>query len=178
MGRSRYRIFETQFPHFLTGTVVNWIPLFANEHIAGIIFESLNYLQSNKRLTVYAYVLMENHYHLIASSENLGKEIANFRSFTARKIIDCLGQIRASHFLKQLQFFKLKHKRDRNYQLWQEGSHPQLIDSDQMMIQKIEYIHDNPVKRGYVYESVHWRYSSARNYAGLQSPVDITLFEL
>jgi putative transposase len=177
MGRNRYRIFETQFPYFISGTVVNWIPLFANEHIASIIFDSLNYLQSKNRLCIYAYVLMENHYHFIVLSENLGKEIANFRSFTARKIIDFLGQIRALHLLKQLQFFKLKPKRDRKYQFWQEGSHPQLIDNDQMMFQKIEYIHNNPVKRGYIYEPVHWRYSSARNYAGLQSPVDVTLFK-
>ena len=48
MGRIRYQIFETQYPYFLTGTVVNWIPLFGNEEIAGIVLESLNKQPSHK----------------------------------------------------------------------------------------------------------------------------------
>lgn len=177
MGRSRYKIFENQVPHFITGTVVNWIPLFGNTYIASLIFDSLNFLQRQQRIVIYAYVLMENHYHIIAGADNLGHQIASFRSFTARKIIDYLKQIRATCILKQLQFGKLKHKKDRTYQLWQEGSHPKLIESEEMLLQKIEYIHQNPVNRGYVCEPIHWRYSSARNYAGLDSPVKIALEE-
>lgn len=52
------------------------------------------------------------------------------------------------------------------YQVWQEGSHPEEITTDEMMQQKVEYIHNNPVRRGYVEEPSHWRYSSARNYEG------------
>ena len=51
--------------------------------------------------------------------------------------------------------------------MWQEGSHPEQIKDEEMMGQKLEYVHMNPVKRGYVDEPTHWRYSSARNYAGL-----------
>ena len=58
------------------------------------------------------------------------------------------------------------HKTDRAYQFWQEGVHPEWIQNDEMMRQKIDYIHNNPVKRGYVDEAIHWRYSSARNYMG------------
>jgi REP-associated tyrosine transposase len=49
----------------------------------------------------------------------------------------------------------------------EEGSHPQEIKDNEMMLQKLEYMHGNPLERGYVDEAVHWRYSSARNYAGL-----------
>jgi len=56
----------------------------------------------------------------------------------------------------------------RTYQLWQEGSHPELVQGETMMRQKIEYIHNNPVQRGYVDLPIHWRYSSARNYAGME----------
>ena len=51
-------------------------------------------------------------------------------------------------------------------ELWQEGSHPQQIQSDEIMVQKLEYIHANPIRRGYVDDAIHWRYSSARDYAG------------
>ncbi|WP_415228798.1 hypothetical protein [Psychromonas sp.] len=46
------------------------------------------------------------------------------------------------------------------------NENPELIQNEAMMLQKIEYIHHNPVKRGYVDQAVHWRYSSARNYEG------------
>ena len=78
--------------------------------------------------------------------------------------------------LKQLNYYKLKHKDDRDYQVYQEGSHPELISSDEMMFQKIEYIHYNPVRRGYIDEPEQWRYSSVRNYAGMDGLLDVTLF--
>jgi hypothetical protein len=75
--------------------------------------------------------------------------------------------------LRLLRSVKKNHKIDRNYQLWQEGVHAELIMSDEMMRQKLDYIHANPVKRGYVDLPEHWRYSSARHYAGEQGLIDI-----
>lgn len=166
MSRSRYKIFDNAYPYFLTATVVNWLPLFSSPPLVQIIFDSLEFLQKNDRLTVHAYVILENHLHLIATSEQLAREMASFRSFTARKIIDYLQERRAENVLKQLAYYKLRHKQDRDFQMWQEGTHPQQIQNRAMMAQKIGYIHTNPVKRGYVDDPLHWRYSSARNYAG------------
>ncbi len=121
-----------------------------------------------------AYVLMEKHLHLIASSADLKEEIGDLKSYTARAIIDELKKKRETRLLWQLREAKLPHKKDRLHQLWQEGSHPQVIQGEEMMRQKIEYIHNNPVRRGYVDDPVHWRYSSARNYAGLKGLIDVT----
>jgi len=176
MGRSRYKFIENEQPHFITGTIVNWLPLFSNPDITSILLKSLTYLQDENRLTIYAYVIMENHLHLIASSKELSKEIGIFKSYTARKIVDYLKKENFKSILKQLNYYKLKHKDDRDYQVYQEGSHPELISSDEMMFQKIEYIHYNPVRRGYIDEPEHWRYSSARNYASLEGLLDVTLF--
>ncbi len=173
MARSRYKIFEESHPHFLTSTVVNWLPIFGSPPITQIVLDSLQFPQKHERLTVYAYVILENHLHLIASADNLSKEIANFRSYTARQIIDFYQAKNVQYILKQLNYHKLRHKTDRDYQLWQEGTHPQLIQGEVMMRQKIEYIHYNPVKRGYVDEPTHWRYSSARNYAGQKGLLEV-----
>ncbi len=67
------------------------------------------------------------------------------------------------------------HK-DRTYQIWQEGYQPKLIQTDGMMINKINYIHHNPVKRGYVDEAKHWRYSSARDYEGIDGLIEVEKF--
>ncbi len=167
MAKSRYKIVEKHAPHFLTMTIVNWIPLFAAPSLAGILLESLRFLQEQERLMVYAYVILENHLHLIAQGANLAKDIASFKSYTAGAMIDHLQLHQAERVLKQLEQHKLLYKRDRTYQVWQEGSHPEAIQGLAMMRQKVEYIHNNPVKRGYVDEPIHWRYSSARNYAGM-----------
>jgi hypothetical protein len=78
--------------------------------------------------------------------------------------------------LDQLQFYKKAHHKATNYQVWEEGYQPKLIQTDAMMISKIRYIHQNPVKRGYVDEEIHWRYSSARDYVGENGLIEIERF--
>lgn len=174
MSRTRYKVLTGDTsPYFITVVTVNWLPLFSNPAIAQIIFDSLEFLQSQDRLIIYAYVLMENHLHLIVAAENLAKEMSNFKSYTARQSIDFYTEQGNDFILKQLAFHKLPHRTDRDYQFWQEGSHPKQIHSAAMMRQKSEYIHTNPLRRGYVDDPTHWRYSSARNYEGMEGMLDV-----
>lgn len=157
----------------MTETIVNWMPLFSNPDVVSIIYDSFKFLIAKDRLLIYAYVIMENHLHLVASSKDMSKEIGDFKSFTAREIIDYYKERKAERILNDLAFYKVPHKKDREHQLWQEGSHPELIQNREMMIQKVTYIHNNPVKRGYVDDPAHWRYSSARNYAGMEGLLNV-----
>jgi REP element-mobilizing transposase RayT len=173
MGRSRYKIFDTKAPHFLTCTVINWMPLFTRPQTVEILFEALRHRQENNGWKLYGYVFLENHIHLIVQADNLAEELPRFKSFTARKLIDYFEDCKAERLLTQMAFFRKEHKQDRDYQCWEEGSHPQLISTEEILRQKLEYMHQNPVKRGYVDEAVHWRYSSARNYAGLPGMIPV-----
>jgi len=173
MTRSCYRFDDNAHPYFLTCTIVGWMPVFTRPETVQIIYDSWNFLQANRRLTLYGYVILENHLHLIASSPDISKEIGDFKSYTAREIIDYLEKRGVKTLLKWLRLLKARHKHDRDYQLWQEGSHPKQIADREMMHQKLEYLHLNPVKRGYVDEATHWRHSSARNYAGLPSLIPV-----
>ena len=166
MSRTRYRIFEDRFPYFMTCTIVKWLPVFTRPETTGIILDSWRFLQSNSRITLFGYVILENHLHWIASGKHLADEVKNFKSFTARCIVDWLEKHRAATLLDQLRLHKAPYKTDSEYQVWQEGSQPKEIQNTEMMLQKLEYAHNNPVKRGYVDDPLHWRHSSARNYAG------------
>ena len=86
------------------------------------------------------------HLHLVAKSENLSLDIQRFKSFTAREIIAYLESRDSGRLLELLALFKRSHKTESRYQVWEEGSHPQLIESEIMMRQKLDYIHQNPVK--------------------------------
>jgi len=176
--RSRYTIFQNNQPYFITMTIVNWVSLFTNQAMFDIVISTFKFLVKNNDLKIYAYVIMENHIHAICSSENLSNLIRRYKSFTAREIIDKLKNENKFYILKQLEFGKKSYKKDQQYQVWQEGFHPKLIQSNEMMIQKIEYIHNNPVKRGYVGKPEYWIHSSSGNYAGdTETVLDVELFE-
>ena len=168
MSKSRYKVADASEPHFFTCTVVGWLPVFTRPDAVQIILDSWRFLHDNARLTLYGYVVMENHLHLIASAEDLARQVADFKAFTARQIIDLLQKRGERLLLSQLRFFKDRRRTDREYQLWHEESHPQMIQGEDMMRQKLEYMHNNPVRRGYVADPTHWRYSSAADYAGPQ----------
>lgn len=172
MGRFRYRIYDATAPYFLTCTIVQWLPLFAQPANVQILFNSLRFLQTEGRLVLYGYVVMENHCHLLAAGSALGQAVASFKSFTAARMLERMAA-RNSPVLDLLAFHKLRHKRGREHQVWQEGSHPEQVQGEEMMRQKLEYMHQNPVVRGYVDDPLHWRYSSARNYAGLAGLLDV-----
>jgi len=121
MGRSRFQIYDASAPHFLTCTVVGWTPLFTRPVTAQIILDALAYRQQNERFKLYGYVILENHLHCIIQTDDLSKEIHSFKSYTARSLIDCLKEHHATKVLEQLAFHKKLHKRDRDYQVWEEG---------------------------------------------------------
>lgn len=176
MGRSRYKIYEPTHPHFLTCTILNWLPIFTRKESVDILIQSFKYLQKVDNFKLYAYVILENHIHLVASSDDIAKSMRYFKSYTAKEILKLLQKENATTILEQLAFYKKAHKATATYQVWQEGIQPKLMQTDTMMISKIKYIHENPVKRGYVDEAVHWRYSSARDYDGTESLVKVERF--
>jgi REP element-mobilizing transposase RayT len=173
MARSRYTIVDPTQPHFLTCTVVEWLPLFTRPALVDIVLEAWRFQQANQRLRLYGYVVLENHLHFLAQAPDLAKCVSCFKSFSARSIVDHLEQANAESTLKRLRFAKRAHKVDRVYQVWQEGTHAELVFSEAVMRQKLDYIHHNPVKRGYVDVAAHWRYSSARDYEGVQGLIPV-----
>jgi len=175
--RTRYRIVEPGSYYFATSTIVEWIPLFTRKPYFDIIVESLQFCRKNKGLKLYAYVIMDNHVHLLISGDNLSDIIRDFKRHTAKELIKILKEDGKQWVLSQLKFHKLAYKKDSNYQVWQEGFHPQIVYSDDVLHQKIEYIHDNPVRAGFVEKPEDWLYSSARNYWGLNYILDLDPIE-
>ena len=165
MGRDRYKVVGKSL-HFLTCTTVGWITIFNDPDVVAITIDSLNYLQEHERLFLNGYVIMENHIHLVASSDNLSAAMHDFKSFTAHEIVEHLKSRYRNTLLEQLISHKVAHKTDREYQVWQEGCHPEVILDSEMLEQKLSYMHFNPVRRGYVDKPEHWRYSSERDYRG------------
>jgi REP-associated tyrosine transposase len=173
MTRTRYQIYETEYAYFITSTINGWLPVFTRRDAVNIIFESWKHLQQARELKLFAYVILDNHLHMVVSAPELPGVMQSFKSWTARKIIDLLKECGGGTLLRQFKAMKLNHKTQSEYQVWQEGGKPKQIQNDEMMWQKINYTHNNPLKRGFVDDAVHWRWSSARNYAGQIGLIDV-----
>ena len=168
--RSRYRIHERDHAHFVTATIVEWLPVFTSAACCDILVRSLEFSRQHKGLKIYAWVILDNHFHAILAAPDLSGVLRDLKSFTARQIVEQLAREGREWLLNQLRYYRADYK-PQEYQVWQEGSHPQAIVSDEMLEQKLEYLHNNPVKRGMVASPEHWRYSSAHEWLGGAEPV-------
>ena len=108
MGRSRYKIVEPTHPHFLTSTVSHWLPTFTNTQSVQIVIDSLEYLKKSDNLTIFAYVILENHLHLVASSDDINKTMQKFKSYSAYELLKLLQKNNATTLLRQFAFCSLR----------------------------------------------------------------------
>ncbi len=69
MGRSRYKVTQPRQPHFMTLTVLHWIPVFTHPETVSILYNSFRFAM-NEGLRIYAYVILENHLHLARISHS------------------------------------------------------------------------------------------------------------
>ena len=61
MPRSRYRIFETEYPYFMTCSIVGWLPVFTRPEAVKFVLDSWRYLQRERDFKLFGYVILENH---------------------------------------------------------------------------------------------------------------------
>ncbi|HFU75287.1 MAG TPA: transposase, partial [Arcobacter sp.] len=90
MGRSKYKVYEPTHPHFLTCTVLHWLPIFTNQESVKVILNSFMHLQKSDNMNIFSYVILENHLHLVASSDDINKTMQKFKSYTAYELLKLL----------------------------------------------------------------------------------------
>jgi putative transposase len=146
---------------------------FTRPESVDVILDGWRFLQAQRGFVLHGYVILENHVHLVARSPQIGKDIQSFKSYSAKRLLEVLEAHGAERLLRMLALFKRRYKTGSRYQVWEEGSHPQRIEHEAVMRQKLDYIHQNPVKRGYVDLPEHWRWSSARSYAGGEGLIEV-----
>jgi REP element-mobilizing transposase RayT len=173
-----YQIADQDRPYYLTLQVVAWVDIFTRKIYRDIIVDALNYCIKNKHLEIYGYVIMSNHVHLIAHSmnENLSGTLRDFKSFTSKEILKVIEEGNESREKWMLSIFKnaaIRHKRNSDYQFWTHENHAMEIFSYNFFEQKLDYIHENPVRAGLVENPEEYIYSSAKNYAGEKGLVQV-----
>jgi putative transposase len=165
----KYKIRSTEFPYFVTFTVVRWIDVFTRAQYRNIFVDSLNYCIKEKGLRVHAWVLMTNHAHLLLDSEGIPLEhiVRDFKRHTSKTITRAIHEnIQESRDWMMYFFRKAGENNGMNkeIQFWQNGYHPIHCWKRELIIQKLNYIHQNPVRAELVHSAHEWKYSSASDY--------------
>ena len=166
-----YKIVDQEALHYVTFQIVNWVDLFTRKVYRDIVIDSLKFCQGNKGLEIYAFVIMSNHIHILlrSSTGKLSDTIREFKSYTAKQILLAIEmelESRRDWMLNLFEFAAKQHKRNEKYQIWTHENHAELIYSDNFIFQKLNYIHENPVRAGIVEKAEDYLYSSARDFAG------------
>jgi REP element-mobilizing transposase RayT len=175
----RYKIAENGIvPHFLTSTVVDWLPLFTSEPFCRIITDSLGFCRQNKGMLLHAYVIMPTHLHLIMSAKEghaLSGILRDFRRFTSRAISEQLQADGNQPFLRVLENAGARLERaDVDRKVWAEDTHAEALVGEQFFMQKLKYLHENPVRKELVAKPEDWYYSSASAYIlGRLEPLEV-----
>lgn len=158
------------YPGFFTATILEWKKLLQPDKLKDVIIHSLRFLVRENRVRVYAFVIMDNHIHIIwqAMADHIPKDIQlSSMKYTAQII---LKELRNNH-LQVLEKFVVKAS-DRMHKIWERRPLSTSLWSQQVFKQKPDYIHNNPVEAGICEYPYNYRYSSASFYFGRENEWD------
>ena len=157
--------------YFLTFTVKNWYYVLDRHNRWNIIANSLKYFQKNKELKLYGFVFMINHIHLIAFSKDTIGFIRDFKKFVSKEVLKNIRQTEPN----MLKIFRIQVGDteptidiEPTYEFWNKTNMPELIESEKFFLQKLNYTHENSLKRNYVMKPEDWYWSSANKNCELK----------
>ncbi len=182
MSGDRYKIANPQGTYFLTLTVVDWVDLFTRKEYCYVLVDSLNYCSKEKGLEVFAYVIMSSHVHLVCRTKepyDLSEVLRDFKKFTSKqfiKIMDEAGESRKKWLLDKFSFEAKRIGRAINFKIWKDDNHAIEMGECIDIEQKINYIHENPVKAMIVQHAEEYIFSSARDYSDVKGYVEIVKY--
>ena len=149
--------------YFVTLTVVGWINVFDRRAYKDILVSNLKYCQEKEGLLLYAYVIMSNHIHMVAArkdDKDLTELLGRFKSVTAKAIIkeieSSTQESRRDWLLYLFEYFAKQNNQYSKNHFWQYTNSPTELYTNDVIVQKIDYIHQNPVRAGFVDEDIHY----------------------
>jgi REP element-mobilizing transposase RayT len=140
--------------YFLTLTIYNWYYIFDRHNRFEILVKNLLFCQQEKNLEIFGFVFMLNHLHLLVRAPDLIGIVRNFKSFTSK-------EFKKNIIVTEPNVLKLFETENEKFNFWQKTNFPRQIESEKFFFQKLNYIHNNPVRKKYVASPEHWLFSSA-----------------
>lgn len=151
--------------YFFTCVTHRRLPIFQTEKMKQVLVEALKQARFSSAMFYFAYAIMSDHLHIITDGKRSPSDTLRYiNGVSAKYILDHLKQNELTSSLEKLRQFKKKD--GSQYSVWEHHSDKFLITSEPMFMQKVHYIHNNPVKEGLISDPQDYKYSSARIWAG------------
>ena len=147
--------------YYLTSVTKDRLPVFRTDEIKSLACVALNEARKSGGFALYAYVIMPDHLHVVTNSVLPPSKTLQFiNGITGRRVIDYLKE--KGH---ESSLAKLRHEvRPRRYghSLWDHHPNVRLLLNEGMLIERVNYTHQNPVRAGLISHPEVYRWSSVR----------------
>ena len=169
--------------YFVSFATVFWIDVFIRPVYFDCLVTNLNFCVDKKGMEIYSWCIMPSHVHLVFRSTLQKPEdlLRDFKTFTSKQIVKLIREnvqeSRKEWLLNAFQKAAKKNSNNTNFQFWQQHNKPIELWSNAVIDQKINYIHNNPVKAGFVDHDYEYLHSSARDYCDVKGLVKVILVE-
>ena len=151
--------------YYLTSVTNNRLPVFRTDKLKEITANALNEAIKSADILIFAYVIMPDHYHIITDSNRNPSEVLRYlNGITARRIINYLKENNLTSSLDKLK--QETKKREYKYSLWEHHPNAFSLNTEATLMQKVNYIHQNPVRGGLAETAEDYLYSSTRIWRG------------
>jgi len=166
--RRRYK--SSTYPtHFISGYVRHRLPLFQlRPDFVSLFLQALCFYREKSGLRIFGYVVMPDHYHLLVGfpkEVRVRDFLRDFKSYVGKEIVE---RLRKEEAFDLLESFRLSHprkrQRDPNYAVFQPDNDDRVIYSERFFRQKLNYIHNNPVRKNLAPAAADYQGSSCRSY--------------
>jgi putative transposase len=146
---------------YLTSVAKDRLPVFRSDPLKETACSALDEARRSGKFSLYAYVIMPNHFHLITDSARRSSDVLRFvNGITSRRIIDWLRQ---NNYLSSLDKLWIGNQERRHkYSLWDHHPNVRLLWNEDMLMERVRYTHQNPVRLGLVNRPEDYRWSSVR----------------
>lgn len=153
---------------FLTGNVYRRMPLFKRPEYCRLLLDSLDFCRRKYGLHVYGFVIMPDHFHLlmgVPGKDVLANFLRDWKGFTAHSVVEHLRTPERRALLRKFEASNTRRRKDSRFHIFQPDTHVEFVLSRRFAMQKLNYIHKNPVVAGLVDNPVDYPFSSARNWS-------------
>jgi putative transposase len=161
MSPDKFQISRDCQALYITIVTKDRLPVFQTDTIKTIACQAIDEARKSGNFLIFAYVIMLDHVHLLTNCPNTSADVLRYlKGITGRRVIDYLKEKKYDSSLAKLRHEEWKRKHD--YSLWQQEKNVLSIFSESVFMQKVNYIHLNPVRAGLVERAIDYRWSSAR----------------
>ena len=176
----KYKFGDSSKLYFISFAVVYWIDLFIRKEYKDILVESWRHCQTEKGLEIYCWCVMTSHVHMIVGSRSrpLDKIVGEMKSYTSRALRKAIAEhpeeSRREWMTLMMEKAGTQNSNNNEWQLWQQHNKPIELFNREIFLQKLNYIHRNPVEAGFVEKEEDYLYSSARDFYDKKGLIELS----